>query len=262
MTISYTTEIERGCGYRKEGGLYVCAGAPSVSSKALPLPLAICPTCHSGVKQSRSWTWIEPAPLFLEHDIWDWPPGPYTKNVALRSHAIRVKAGLLWIGETFYKTPKEFLDEGAAQGISRRISALPNDFVVGLTRIFFAHPVAMPGWDDELGEFTDDGEQNGPGIFSSFVPHTIEYILKQDEREAYEQTEHCETLQEIEDEYGKKMAETIDQLVRKEARGITLVAPTRLDSHGQLVNDHGKQIAQPLTELALCPGESRREAGA
>lgn len=256
MTISYTTEIERGCGYRKEGGLYVCAGAPSVSSKALPLPLAICPTCHSGVKQSRSWTWIEPAPLFLEHDHWDesagplsWP-GPYTKDVAMGSHAIRVKAGLLWIGETFYKTPKEFLDEGAAQGISRRISALPNDFVVGLTRIFFAHPVAMPGWDDELGEFTDDGEEKGPGIFSSFVPHTIEYILKQDERYAYELTEHCETLQEIEDEYGTKIAETIDQLSRKEARGITLVAPTRLDSHGQLVDDHGNQIGQPLIELA------------
>lgn len=250
MTITYTNEIARGCGYRKEGGLYICAGVPSVSSRALPLPLAICPTCHAGVKQSRSWTWIEPAPLFLDHGIWDWPPGPFTKNVALRSHAIRVTAGLLWIGETFYKTPGAFLDEGMEQGISRRISALPNDFVVGLTRIFFAHPKAMPGWDDEIGEFADDGEQLGPGLFSSFVATSIEYILSEDERHAYEAAEHCETLDQVGDEFGAVSRKIVEDLQRKEARGITLVAPTRLDSLNRLVDENGKLEERPLLELA------------
>ena len=250
MSISYTTESARGCGYRKEGGLYLCSGAPAVSSKALPLPLAVCPTCHGGVKQSRSWTWIEPAPLFLDHDVWDEWPGPFTKDCALVSAALRVKAGLLWIGETFYKTPRAFLDEGMEQGISRRISALPNDFVVGQTRIFFAHPRAMPGWDDEVGEFVEGGEQYGPGLFSSFVATAIEYILKDEEREAYERTEHCDTVVEVEEEFGKHIADIVLDLRRKEARGITLVAPTRIDAHGQLVDERGNQIAQPLTEIA------------
>ena len=125
-----------------------------------------------------------------------------------------------------------------------------SDFVVGLTQIYFAHPAAMPGWDDELGQFTQDGQEKGPGIFSSFVAQRIEYILKDNERHAYEQAEHCDTLDDVEEEFGKAIAKTIDQLRRKEARGITLVAPTRVDSHDQLVDEHGKQIAQPLTEVA------------
>lgn len=249
MSIMNTMETERGCGYRKEGGLYVVAGGPSVSSEALPLPLAICPTCHGGIKQSRGWTWIEPAPLFLEHDVWD-DFFPFTKNVAMMSHALRVRAGLLWIGEKFYKTPGEFLAEGMEQGVSRRITALPNDFIVGQTRIFFAHSRAMPGWDDEIGEFTDDGEDQGPGIFGSFVAERIDYVVKSAEITAYE------ACAGVEDDLLKETAEhdpiakVALELRRKEARGITLVNPTRVDAHGQHVDENGNLIGTPLTDLA------------
>jgi hypothetical protein len=47
---------KRGCGWRKPGGLYLCAdGVGGVCGK-LPIPLDICPTCHGGIKFCRSWT--------------------------------------------------------------------------------------------------------------------------------------------------------------------------------------------------------------
>jgi hypothetical protein len=217
MSINYTTETERGCGYRKSGGLYVCAGEPSMPCGNLPAPCDVCPTCRGGLKQSRSWTWFEPAPFFLDRpacpladrDTLDCRTCLLSGGNIIIAQALRVRAGLLWIGESFYKTPADFLNEGMAQGISRRISALPNDFVVGQTRIFFAHPKACPGFDDEIGEFTDDGEQRGPGIFSSFVATSVEYILDNEERDSYELTEHCETLDELAEEFPKPVVDRI-----------------------------------------------------
>lgn len=268
MTINYTTETERGCGYRKSGGLYVCAGQPSMPCGKFPVPCAVCPTCHGGLKQSRSWTWFEPAPFFMDLPACSMAPRilggayrgpddgemncphcPVSDANVLLAAALRVRAGLLWIGETFYKTPSDFLNEGMAQGVSRRISALPNDFVVGQTRIFFAHPKAAPGYDDEIGEFADDGEQQGPGLFSSFVATSVEYILDDEERDSYELTEHCDTLDELAEEFPKPVVDRITRLRRMEDRGITLVAPTRVDGNGQVVDEKGKELPMTFDEI-------------
>ena len=53
-------ESERGCGYRKEGGLYMMGGKPGAPCGRLPIPLDVCPACHGGIKPSRAWTWVNP----------------------------------------------------------------------------------------------------------------------------------------------------------------------------------------------------------
>ncbi len=80
-------------------------------------------------------------------------------------------AGLLWVGAMHYKTPAHFDLESAALGVSRRISAIPKDFVLGKTWVFLAHPNVIPGLDD-------DGEQVLlPGAFKMFRPTAIEKIV-------------------------------------------------------------------------------------
>jgi len=196
-------EAKRGCGYRKPGGLYLVSGQPSAPCGKLPLELTVCPCCGQGVKPARGWTWVDPVPLFL--------------HVECRSdHGVRVQhdecencplddynvyqlgdVGLLWIGEKFYKTPEEFLAEGMEQGISRRISAIPNDFEIGKTWVLFAHRKVQ-------GAFTTgEGYHYFPGIFGCFKPERIEYIVKDDDSE--------------------------EKLERMEKRGITLVKLVRTD---------------------------------
>lgn len=262
MTISYTTESKRGCGYRKGGGTYLCAGRPAAPCGKFPVRLAICPTCHSGVKQTRGWTWIEPAPFFLEQtcdqiapmrSVSSAPNGcfgcPVNDDNVLLSAALRVRAGLLWVGADFYKTPGDFLREGMAMGISRRVSALPNDFVVGQTVIYFAHPKTCHGYDEEVGEYRSGAADMGPGIFGSFRATAVHYILTDEERLAYHQYE-LQSDEFVADgvKLGSEMAKIAQVLRNKEQRGITLVFPTRVDPDGRTVDENGKPIAEPPTE--------------
>ncbi len=268
MQFHSTTESRRGCGYRKGGGLYVVAGGPSQACGRFPIALGVCPTCHGGIKQTRGWTWIEPAPFFLEHDsdLGHFVPPcslggvtsgglcstcPVNAVNVLISAALRVEAGLLWIGEGFYKTPGEFLREGIAQGISRRISALPLDFVVGETRVFFAHAKAVPGYDDEIGEFVDGGKDMGPGIFASFVPSAIDYIVTDEEHDlALAADAICQdrggqdaikddNLAEV---LGTTIGNAVLKLRRLERRGVRLVRPTRVNEYGKVVDENGKEL--------------------
>ena len=134
-------EPRRGCGYRKIGGLYLVSGGQGVPCDRLPFPLDVCPTCHHGIKQSRGWTWIDVAELVggVHPQCQDEFPCPICMAPADMG-----KAGLLWIGEQFYKTPLDFMREAAELGISRRISAIPRGFKVGETWVLFAHPKTIP----------------------------------------------------------------------------------------------------------------------
>src|SRR6185436_15208748 len=68
-SIRTSAEGARGCGYRAPGGKYLVSGAPSEACSKLPVELATCPCCGSGIKPSRAWTWITPGPLL--------DPGPH-----------------------------------------------------------------------------------------------------------------------------------------------------------------------------------------
>lgn len=157
-------EPRRGCGYRKIGGLYLVGDAFGVPCDRLPFPLHVCPVCSTGIKQARGWTWFNAATLFggKHTDCTDAFPGcPVCAGTIER-------AGLIWIGEKFYKTPLEFDVEASTLGVSRRISALPKDFKVGETWVLLAHPKAC---------INNIKVEFGPGIFRVWRPSRIEKIL-------------------------------------------------------------------------------------
>jgi len=61
----------------------------------------------------------------------------------------------MWVGVKFYKTPDAFMSEARSMGISRRITAVPRDFVVGKTWVLIAHPNAItraPRTEEEKAE--------------------------------------------------------------------------------------------------------------
>lgn len=223
-TITTRVESKRGCGYRKAGGLYLVndEGAWRTCTR-LPIELHVCPTCHAGIKPSRSWTWIDPRPL-----VEGKPECAGLLGRCLLDPAPE-KAGLLWIGESFYKTADEWLAESHRMGVSRRLPALPRDFKVGETLVLVAHRKAI-----NKGTRAPDGtplDSWVPAAFAAFVPTRVEYVVKPDDPE--------------------------EKLERLEKRGMTLVRVIRdidqfaLDLEPGLVIEDSPAPAEPLTEPTI-----------
>jgi hypothetical protein len=232
-TIHTRKEGRRGCGYRKPGGTYMVSDGPGRACGRVPFPLENCPTCNHGIKLVRSWTWINIGPLLNELD-----PCPYVQSqdcLECPLHAIFGRVGLLTVGSKFYATPAEFMREAQRMGLSRRVPAVPKDFVLGETWVMLAHRQViprpcLPGRDShvllELG--VDPGppgnepgkeaqcrfckkpvsEWMGPGVFYIFRPSRVEYVVKDDDSQ--------------------------DKLERLEKRGLTLVRIERAEDQAKL----------------------------
>lgn len=168
MTIETRIESARGCGYRQPGGIYIVGGAYKASCGRLPIPLTVCPCCHAGIKPSRGWTWVGAALLQFTCRT--------PQNCTNCGFPDEDRYGLIWVGETFYKNPAAFIAEAAMAGISRRISAVPRDFIVGKTWVALAHRKAIVEYQNDEAKFT-------PAVFMLFRPTAIEYIVRGDETE-------------------------------------------------------------------------------
>lgn len=208
MPITVSREGRRGCGYRKVGGIYLVASGEGKSCGLLPLELHNCPTCGSGIKQTRGWTWIDPSELFKDEHCEECDRHIEGKRV-IRQHvdvmfdeqAERLytycrfsqvhRAGLLWVGEKFYATPEEYSNEAREMGISRRIKAVPREYIPGETWVLLAHPKVSFREKDArafaaapvLGERIAEIGERRPGIFRAFLPDRIEKIVRGDESE-------------------------------------------------------------------------------
>lgn len=213
-------ESARGCGYRKEGGLYLVAGNDGVPCGRLPIPLKRCPCCGEGVKFTRGVTWIDPRrfgsnecrfggdcenacpardmnyfgrterricataskrdeTLKMYRNNFRYEDVRCTGDLAHEGVTVTARFPhvlLLWVGEQFYPTPQDFLNEAARMGISRRIPAVPLEFELGQTWVWLAHlRTIWNGPDSEEGEYT-------PGVFRIFKP-TVDYVVAQDDDE-------------------------------------------------------------------------------
>lgn len=182
--IETVIDRKRGCGYRKPGGLYLIARKPSEPCCKLPKELEVCPCCGGGIKPARGWTWFNPMP-FLQEACTDSLRGPFCP---LQGSNIPERAGLIWVGSKFYRTPADYLKESQDQGISRRIPSLPRDFEVGETWVFLAHrdiQKPCPDCNGMLPCETCDNERivTYPGIFYAFKPERVEYVVKEDDDE-------------------------------------------------------------------------------
>ncbi len=209
-------EAKRGCGYRKQNGLYLVGGGLSAPCDRIPFPLDRCKTCGGGIKFTRGPQWLQPD-FFTPHEslvapCLDESACPVCVNGgpdASRSASADDLFGphlLLWIGRGHY-TPDAYLRESRELGVSRRLSAMPKGLVIGETWVLLAHLDAvqpkMPEacsrcgasehqhgpeqdqlrWNSSApgrsvcGEF--DPPKPTPGIFCAFVPRAVELILKQ-----------------------------------------------------------------------------------
>lgn len=172
INISQSIEKERGCGFRKKGGLYLVGGRFGSPCGKLPIPLTVCPCCNQGIKQSRGFSWITIGMLKAEGSCHVPSCGTCPLNLPAET-----QVGLMWIGEKFYPTPDHFTREGNVQGISKRLAQIPKDLEVGKTWVMLAHPKAIRIPKKE-GEATDTFQA---GIFQAFIPERVEYIVKGDE---------------------------------------------------------------------------------
>jgi hypothetical protein len=109
------------------------------------------------------------------------------------------KVGLLWIGEAFYKTARHFMAEAKMLGISRRIHAVPRNFVAGQTWVLLAHPrhltcAACGGAgriaDHETLDYAKcapcEGKGATPAVFYAWKPEAVEKILPESQRDSKE----------------------------------------------------------------------------
>ncbi len=78
------------------------------------------------------------------------------------------KVGLMWIGERFYHTPKDFIDEARKYGISKRINAIPQDVKLGDTWIYLAHP---EGYSHMVNNIEDCRCKEKPELMGNFLNH-------------------------------------------------------------------------------------------
>ena len=179
-------EAKRGCGYRKVGGLYMVGGGIGIPCDRLPFELTVCSCCGQGIKQARGWTWIDVAKFFqgshvqapsLTNPMGNDPCGCMHGYCPLcYAPETLGRAGLLWIGEKFYKTPAQFIKEGVDLGFSRRIKAVPQGFKVGETYVMLAHSKAF------ISHNAATETTYTPGIFYGWLPQRLEKIVVESSR--------------------------------------------------------------------------------
>jgi hypothetical protein len=176
--IRTVVEGARGCGYRKEGGLYLVSGQPSEPCPLIPYPLESCPHCGSGIKPSRSFTWITPSVIIpasehglsLHNDAC--PLGTARRfsdgtgvagfaaiNFRDHGHKMGERAGLIWVGVVLaHRKAIRVIEEATITGVS------------------------MTERGSEV-DGTVDKESFVPGAITMFRPHAIEYVVKGTETE-------------------------------------------------------------------------------
>jgi hypothetical protein len=196
--------------------MYMVSGGLAQPCGRFPIPLTVCPTCSAGVKQTRTWVWVNPLELLkdqhckIETQCHMCPMG----NLA----QFGTRAGLLWIGTQFYPTPESFQIEAGKMGVSRRINTVPKDFELGKTWVLMAHPKAILG-PIEVNEESGEPEQRYvKGIVFAFKPDRIEKMV---------------TEAELANQ---------DEMMKLEVRGITPVVLPDIPIHRGSVYD--KEVSQ------------------
>lgn len=166
----YEKPIERGCGTRELGGMYLVGGGLSVSCDRLPFDIKRCKVCGGGFKQQRNFQWID----------WDRYAGHHKGKCKCYEQCAICKPakgdnnyGLLWVGKRYY-TPESFIKEAETVGISKRIPWVPKELTLGMTWVLLAHPMAG-GKDSEDNDI--------PAIFYAFRPTRVEKLVSEDTSE-------------------------------------------------------------------------------
>ncbi len=157
------TDVKRGCGWRKIGGLYLIGFGHAEPCHLLPIPVEVCPCCGNGIKFSRGITWID-AKMFLKDKCAQHPgPKDFRRHCCICAFCSPDYDiyGLMWVGEKYY-TPESFMAEADKYGVCKRIPFYPQKLVVDDSFVMLAHRKACNG---------------KPGIFYGFHPVRVEKVI-------------------------------------------------------------------------------------
>jgi hypothetical protein len=125
---------------------------------------------------------------------------------------------LEWVGQGYYKEPKDFTQEAAQMGVSRRLkTGVPRNLVIGKTVIFLAHRNCETVTRVLKNDRSRVVHEKSPAIFMAFVVNRLEHIVTESELENYKEFVNALTA---EHENDKRMK----QLYRMVSQGVTLVA--------------------------------------
>jgi len=199
-------EQERGCGFRKIGGVYLVSDGGSMACDGLPVELSPCSDCGYEIHQARSMQPIHAGYLAskmrghkCKEDFAGCPLCYYAEEYAdefamtpeeRKAQEVQVPKVffIMYVSKEFY-TPESFIDEARTQGISKRIApdSLPRGFKVGVDWVFLAHQEVhfRPNCGKTTVTFKDttsaELEQPKPtikrGIFYAFKPQRLELVL-------------------------------------------------------------------------------------
>ena len=185
-------EKQRGCGYRKVHGTYLCGEGLGASCDRLPFLIKECQCCgfipafSRGIQRLNSRYLLEPIYETLAHADMGLKKAtlshletgnckdPYPKTCPICNP--QGFYGLMWVGHGFY-TPDEFIKEAHEMGVSKRIHKVPKWLEVGKTWILLAH--------DEVPIVPCKFKENGlnlavdhvKAIFYAFKPQRIERLI-------------------------------------------------------------------------------------
>ena len=169
-------ERERGCGWRRIGGLYLCGTGIALPCLKMPYELHVCPVCGEGVKFSRGFRWVDAKRLTGGKCA---SPQPYCTVCPFELE----KAGLMFVGEKHYKHPSDFIQEAVEMGISKRVNAIPKELRFNEDYILLAHKKGMEKriTQEAVGLVTTiEKTIIVPAIFYAFKPTHAEKVVTQE----------------------------------------------------------------------------------
>jgi len=187
-------EVRRGCGYRKVNALYIVGEYSSSPCDRMPFPLTTCPVCGHGIKVGRAFTKINPYQLWGIHQDCEDNLRPCFLCDPQNEIAL-----IMSVGERYYKTPFDFLDEATRMGISKRLPSdhFPKELKLGETIVYLAHPKACevkePAALQEAIAIVEAAQTKRPrlleaekiskalGIFCAFIPKRVEMLVWESE---------------------------------------------------------------------------------
>ena len=192
------SESERGCGYRKIGGLYLVSD-PGIhlNCDGLPLPLEPCGCCGFKPPFSRNLQRIQAEYIIQAEKKKHQPENsdfeehrcscpevcpicyPQAHESRLLENNVRVydfckpiSYGLMFVGSQNY-TPESFIKEAINMGVSKRIPEIPSWLKLNETWIFLAHQKTPKENLQGNGMHMKEPEL-APAIFYGFKPSRVE----------------------------------------------------------------------------------------
>jgi len=249
-------EPRRGCGYRHVGKLYIIGSGIATYCHRLPIPLTRCPVCGEGIKFTRGWIRLNPLRLFdvCGNEVIRCPEcgevmkasdefaGRKLNKLLLVCDNCKIaisknfsmctcnkecyvcnppeKAFMLWVGEKFYPTPRDFSLEAEKLGVCKAVPSIPKDFEIGKSIVYLAHRKAVTTYIEDPETLTGYKTEKTPGIFLAFIPLRFELLVKESDynknKEKYDEMEergieivlvpdnYDEIVKRAEEEYKKK----------------------------------------------------------